>query len=114
PALSFSLATGRERWFPLISHGTLLVLLLAVPGTAPDSLLALGALTTVVNLQRRNGRFFRAVGWTFLLLALGLGVAMVGLTALGTSLAPLPPFKTAQVEGAFALVALLLGALFID
>jgi hypothetical protein len=113
PPLKFSLATGRERWFPLISHGTLLVLLLAVPGTAPDSLLALGALTAVVNLQRRTGRFFRSVGWTFLLLALGLGLSMVFLTALGSLFLPLPPLQTVEIQGAFALMALLLGSLFI-
>ncbi|MFN9630148.1 MAG: CPP1-like family protein [Cyanobacteriota bacterium] len=113
PPLTFSLATGRERWFPLISHGTLLVLLLAVPGTAPDSLLALGALTTVINLQRRTGRFFRSVGWTFLLLALGLGLSLLILSAVGSSVLPLPPVQTVQIQGAFALVALLLGALFI-
>ena len=111
--LTLSLATGRERWFPLIAHGTLLVLVLALPGAAPESLLALGALATVVNLVRRNGRFFKAAGWTFLVLALGLLLSIGLLSALAGALGPALPIQPAQVQGAVALVMLLLGALFI-
>ena len=111
--LTLSLATGRERWFPLIAHGTLLVLVLALPGAAPESLLAFGALATVVNLVRRNGRFFKAVGWTFLVLALGLLLSIVLLSALAGALGPALPIQPAQVQGAVALVMLLLAALFI-
>ncbi|MFN9546204.1 MAG: CPP1-like family protein [Cyanobacteriota bacterium] len=111
--LNLSLATGRERWFPLIAHGTLLVFVLVLPAAAPESLLALGALATVVNLQRRNGRFFQAVSWTVLLLTLGLGfsIAVLALFAgpAGTVLL-LQPF---QLQAAMALLAMLLGALYI-
>jgi hypothetical protein len=111
--LTVALASGRERWFPLIAHGTLLVLVVALPGAAPDSLLAFGALATVVNLVRRNGRFFQAVGWTLLLLALGLALSWAILSALG-----LPPglalfVQPVQLQAALALLVLLLGALFI-
>lgn len=111
--LRLSLATGRERWFPLVSHGTLLVLLLALPGTAPESLLGLGAITTLVNLQRRNGRFFRSVGWTLLLLAVGLGLSVALLSALAATPGLPLPLQPHQVEGALTLLVLLLGALFI-
>jgi hypothetical protein len=111
--LSLSLATGRERLFPLISHGTLLALVLVLPDSAPESLLALGALATLLNLLRRNGRFFQAVGCTLLLLALGLGLSIGLLAAVGYPSALALPIGPAQVQGAFALVVLLLGALFI-
>ena len=113
PPLSFSLATGRERWFPLIAHGTLLVVMLALPGAAPDSLLTLGALATVVNLVRRNGRFFPAVGWTILLLAAGLGLSLALLSAVAFPAGPALLIQPAQLQGALALLVLLLGALFI-
>lgn len=111
--LSFSLATGRERLFPLISHGILLVLALAFPGTAPDALLALAALTTLVNLQRRNGQFGKSVGWTLALLALGLGLSQLLL-----ALVPLPviqalPIQPYQLQATMGILVLLLGALFI-
>ena len=75
--LPFSLATGRERLFPLLCHGGLLAAALALPSVAPDSLLALAALATLLNLQRRNGTFWKSVGWTLLLLALEIGRAHV-------------------------------------
>lgn len=111
--LTLSLATGRERWFPLAGQGTLLVLLLALPGTSPESLLALGAITTLVNLQRRTGRFFKAAGWTLLLLALGLALSVALLAVLASPAVPALPLQAYQVQGSVALVVLLLGALFI-
>ncbi|MEB3157093.1 MAG: CPP1-like family protein [Cyanobacteriota bacterium] len=111
--LTFSLATGRERWFPLIAHGTLLVLALALPSAAPDSLLALGALATVVNLVRRNGGFFRAVGWTLLLLVVGLGLSLALFSGLALPANAVLWIQPVQVQTALALLLLLLGALFI-
>jgi hypothetical protein len=111
--LTVALATGRERWFPLIAHGTLLVVVLALPGAAPDSLLALGALATVVNLVRRNGRFFQAVGWTILFLAAGLGLSLALLSAIALPAGPALLIQPAQLQAALALLVLLLGALFI-
>jgi hypothetical protein len=112
-SLSLSLASGRERLFPLISHGVLLVLALGFPATAPDALLALAALTTLVNLQRRNGQFARSVGWTILLLALGLGLAQLLLAALPLPLLQALPLEAYQVQAAMGILLLLLGALFI-
>ncbi len=111
--LTFSLASGRERWFPLIAHGTLLVLALALPSAAPDSLLALGALATVVNLVRRNGGFFRAVGWALLLLVVGLALALALYAGLALPVGAAMWIQPVQVQAALALLVLLLGALFI-
>jgi hypothetical protein len=112
-SLSLSLASGRERLFPLISHGVLLLLALGFPATAPDALLALAALTTLVNLQRRNGQFARSVGWTILLLALGLGLAQLLLAALPLPVLQALPLESYQVQAAMGILLLLLGALFI-
>lgn len=111
--LTLSLATGRERWFPLIAHGTLVVLDLVLPGASPDSLLALGALVTLVNLVRRNGRFFPAVGWTVLLLTLGLGSALLLVSALVLPAGSGVLIQPSQLQGVLVLVVLLVGALFI-
>ena len=111
--LAFSLATGRERLFPLISQGVLLLLALAFPGTAPDALLALAALTTLVNLQRRNGHFAKAVGWTVLLLALGLGLSQLLLAATPVAVLQGLPLQGYQIQAAIGILVLLLGALFI-
>lgn len=111
--LTLSLATGREQLFPLLSHGLLLVLMLVVPGTAPDALLALAALTTLINLQRRHGQFLKAVGWTLLLLTLGLGLAQLLLAALPLPLLQSLPVQPYQLQGAIGILFLLLGALFI-
>jgi hypothetical protein len=110
---AFALATGRERLFPLISQGILLVTALAFPATAPDALLALAALTTLVNLQRRGGRFWRSVGLTLLLLALGLGLSQLLVATLPASLAQLSPIQPYQLQAAIGIVVLMLGALFI-
>ncbi len=91
----------------------LLVLALGFPATAPDALLALAALTTLVNLQRRNGQFARSVGWTILLLALGLGLAQLLLAALPLPVLQALPLEAYQVQAATGILLLLLGALFI-
>lgn len=111
--LSFSLATGRERLFPLISHGLLLVLALGFPGTAPDALLALAALTTLVNLQRRNGTFGRSVGSTVLLLALGLGLSQLLLMVLPAPALQALPIQPYQLQAAVGILVLSAGALFL-
>lgn len=113
-AFSFSLATGRERLFPLISQGVLLALALGFPGTAPDALLALAALTTLVNLQRRNGKFGRSVASTLLLLALGLGLAQLFLSLLSPAVLQTLPIQPNQLLAAIGILVLLLGALFLE
>jgi len=111
PALS--LATGRERWFPLATHGTLLLLLLALPAAPADLLLALATAATLLNLQRRSGRFLASVGWSFALLLVGLllGAALQAVVPL-LSL-PALPLLPVQLEAIPALLVLLLGALLI-
>ncbi|MFN7678006.1 MAG: CPP1-like family protein, partial [Cyanobacteriota bacterium] len=110
---AFALATGRERWFPLISHGTLFVLALVLPSTAPEALLALAALITLVNLQRRHGRFLKSVGWALLLVVVGLGLSQALLAALPSTLWSVFPLQPYQLQAAFAVLVQLLGALFI-
>ncbi|MEB3325867.1 MAG: CPP1-like family protein [Cyanobacteriota bacterium] len=111
--LSISLATGRERLFPLISHGVLFALALGFPGSAPDALLALAALITLVNLQRRNGKFGRSVGSTVLLLALGLGLAQLFLLLLTPAVLQSLPIQPYQIQAAIGILVMLLGALFL-
>ncbi|MCS5691700.1 CPP1-like family protein [Cyanobium sp. FGCU-6] len=104
-----SLASGNQLWLPLAADGVLAVLMLALPTAPPELILALATGVTVLNLQRRHGRFLQAVGWSFALLTLGL--------ILGALLAPgLPsglPLDTLQLQSLPALVLLLLGALLI-
>lgn len=111
--LSFSLAEGQERLFPLVGHGVLLVAILLLPSAAPDALLALAALITLINLQRRNGHFLRSVGWTLLLLTLGLAIAQLVLTALPPPLLQSLALHPYQLQGAIGILVLLLGALLI-
>ena len=108
------LAEGRERWFPLAAHGSLLVFLVALPAMPADLLLALATAATVLNLQRRHGRFLGAVGWSVLLLVVGLVVGALLLSALAPSLPPTLPLSPVQIEAIPALLLLLLGALFIS
>jgi hypothetical protein len=110
---TLDLAEGRERWFPLAAHGALLVLLVSLPSLPADLLLALATAATVLNLQRRQGRLLVAVGWSVLLLVVGLLVGALLLSALAPSLPPALPFSPIQIEAIPALLLLLLGALFI-
>jgi hypothetical protein len=109
---SLTLATGREFWVPLAILGPLTVLLL-LPSAAAELLLALAAITTVLNLQRRNGRFLAAVGWTFALLVTGLLVGGLLVGALPSSLPLGLPLASVQVQSLPAMLLLLLGALLI-
>jgi hypothetical protein len=110
---AISLASGRERWFPLAAHGTLLAFLLLLPSAAPELLLALATLATLLNLQRRSGRFLASLGWAFALLVAGLllGSLLLGLLA-GSSAAGLP-LGPLQLQSLPALLVLFLGALLI-
>jgi hypothetical protein len=111
PALD--LASGRERWLPLVADGVLLVVLLAAPGAPAEVLLALATVVSVVNLQRRNGRFLAAVGWSVLLLCVGLLLGGLLLGALNGNLPLGLPLTAVQVQSLPALLLLLLGALLI-
>jgi hypothetical protein len=117
PSLSLphvQLASGRELWFPLLADGVLLLILLLAPAAAPELLAALATFVTLLNLQRRNGRFLAAVGWSFLLLSLGLVLGALLVTALGSSLPQGLPIAPVQIQSLVAILLLLLGALLID
>jgi hypothetical protein len=105
------LASGREFWFPLAAIGSLLVLLL-LPGIDPRLPLGVGAIVTLLNLQRRLGRFPVAVGWTLTLLVSGLILGGVVLVLLANQITALP-LAALQLESVPALLLLLLGALLI-
>ncbi|MCP9799876.1 CPP1-like family protein [Synechococcus sp. RedBA-s] len=116
PSLSMptiALAEGRERWFPLVADGLLLLLVLVTPPGSAEVVLALATGVTVINLRRRNGRFLAAVGWSFALLSVGL--LLGGLLTMGLDPAlPLGlPLALNQVQSLPALILLLLGALLI-
>lgn len=118
PRPSFSLpqlqlASGRDLWFPLAADGVLLVLLVLMPGAAPELLTALATGVTLLNLQRRRGRFLAAVGWSFALLCLGLVLGGLLAGGLGASLSQSLPINTLQLQSIPAILLLLLGALLI-
>lgn len=118
PRPSFSLpqlqlATGRDLWFPLAADGVLLLLLVLMPGAAPELLTALATGVTLLNLQRRNGRFLAAVGWSFALLCLGLVLGGLLAGGLGPAISQSLPVTTLQLQSIPAILLLLLGALLI-
>ncbi len=118
PRPSFSLpqlqlATGRDLWFPLAADGVLLVLLVLMPGAAPELLTALATGVTLLNLQRRSGRFLAAVGWSFALLCVGLVLGGLLAGGLGPALTQSLPVTTLQLQSIPAILLLLLGALLI-
>jgi hypothetical protein len=118
PRPSFSLpqlqlATGRDLWFPLAADGVLLLLLVLIPGAAPELLTALATGVTLLNLQRRHGRFLAAVGWSFVLLCLGLVLGGLLAGGLGPALSQSLPVTTLQLQSIPAILLLLLGALLI-
>ncbi|MEA5441642.1 CPP1-like family protein [Cyanobium gracile] len=118
PRPNFSLpqlqrATGRDLWFPLAADGVLLLLLVGMPGAAPELLTALATGVTLLNLQRRNGRFLAAVGWSFALLCLGLVLGGLLAGGLGPAISQSLPVSTLQLQSLPAILLLLLGALLI-
>ena len=106
-------AQGRELWFPLATSGVLLGLLVLVPAAPPELLLALATGMAVINLQRRTGKFLKAVGWSFGLLSLGLVLGGLLAAGLDPSLPMGFPLSSVQVQSLPALVVLLLGALLL-
>jgi hypothetical protein len=110
---TLAMAEGRERWFPLVAIGLLLALLLITPSGSAEVLLALATGVAVVNLQRRQGRFLAAVGWSFALLSVGLLLGGGLVQLLDPSLPLGLPIGPEQVQSLPALVLLLLGALLI-
>ena len=110
---NLSLAHGRDFWLPLGVSGGLLILLFAVPSAPAQLLLALATLVTVYCLQRRNGRFLQALGWSFGLLTFGLVLGGLLLAAINPALPLGLPIGPDQVQSLPALLLLLLGGLLI-
>jgi hypothetical protein len=110
---SLALAEGRERWLPLIGGGVLLLVLLLAPAGNAELVLAFATVLAVINLQRRNGRLLPAVGWSVLLLSVGLAVGGLLLRLLDPSLPLGLPLAAQQVQSLPALLLLVLGALLL-
>lgn len=110
---SLQLASGRERWLPLACTGVLLLLLFALSSPPAELILSLATLCTLLNLQRRNGRFLLSLGWSFALLCLGLLIGGLLAASLNPALPLGLPIALVQVQSLPALLLLLLGALFI-
>jgi hypothetical protein len=108
-----SLLQGRDGLVVLGGGAVLLALLLLVPATSPELLLALGTLGTIAMLQRRNRRFWPAVGWSFALLVLGLLLGGLLAGALSPVLPLGLPLNPLQVQSLPALLLLIIGALLI-
>ena len=110
---SLSLASGRERWFPLLSSAVLVVALFVLSAPPAELLLSLATLVTLLNLQRRNGRFLAALGWSFALLTAGLLLGQLLVSSLNPLMPLGLPITLLQVQSLPALLLLLLGALLI-
>lgn len=110
---SLQLASGTELWFPLACSGVLLLLLFALNAPPAELILSLATLVTLLNLQRRNGRFLAALGWSFALLCLGLLLGGLLAANLDPALPLGLPIALVQVQSLPALLLLLLAALFI-
>lgn len=107
------LASGRELWFPLACTGVLLLLLFALSAPPAELILSLATLATLLNLQRRNGRFLASLGWSVALLCLGLLLGGLLVSSLNPALPLGLPLALVQVQSLPALLLLLLGALFL-
>ncbi|MDA1157172.1 MAG: hypothetical protein O3B71_07190 [Cyanobacteria bacterium] len=110
---SLELAEGQQRWLPVGGFALLTLLLLVAPASSAELVLALSTLFSVVLLQRRSRRLLQAVGFSILLLSLGLGIGALLLQLLDPSLPLGLPLDAHQVQSLPALLLLLLGALLI-
>ena len=116
PSLSLptlGLAQGPQRWLPLAAGAVMLGLLLLLPASNAELVLALATVLSVVSLQRRTGRLLPAAGWSVLLLSVGLLLGGLLLRLLDPALPLGLPLDPQQVQSLPALVLLVLGALFI-
>ncbi|MBM5828845.1 MAG: hypothetical protein FJ050_12545 [Cyanobacteria bacterium M_surface_7_m2_040] len=104
---------GSEAIVALAGGAVLLGLLLLVPAASPELLLSLGTLATIALLQRRNRRFWPAVGWAFGLLVIGLVLGSLLGGALSSDLPLGLPLNHGQVQSLPALLLLILGVLLI-
>jgi hypothetical protein len=112
-APTLALAEGPQRWWPLAGGTVLLALLLLLPASNAELVLAFSTVLAVVTLQRRNGRLLPAAGWSVLLLSVGLVIGGLLLRLLDPSLPLGLPLDPQQVQSLPALLLLVLGALLI-
>jgi hypothetical protein len=112
-APTLALAEGPQRWWPLAGGAVLLALLLLLPASNAELVLAFSTVLAVVTLQRRNGRLLPAAGWSVLLLSVGLVIGGLLLRLLDPSLPLGLPLDPQQVQSLPALLLLVLGALLI-
>ena len=116
PSLSLptlGLAQGPQRWLPLAAGLVMLGLLLVLPASNAELVLALATVLSVVSLQRRTSRLLPAAGWSVLLLSVGLLLGGLLLRLLDPALPLGLPLDPQQVQSLPALVLLVLGALLI-
>ena len=116
PSLSLptlGLAQGPQRWLPLAAGVVMLGLLLVLPASNAELVLALATVLSVVSLQRRTSRLLPAAGWSVLLLSVGLLLGGLMLLLLDPALPLGLPLDPQQVQSLPALVLLVLGALLI-
>ena len=116
PSLSLptlGLAQGPQRWLPLAAGVVMLGLLLVLPASNAELVLALATVLSVVSLQRRTSRLLPAAGWSVLLLSVGLLLGGLLLRLLDPALPLGLPLDPQQVQSLPALVLLVLGALLI-
>jgi len=116
PSLSLptlGLAQGPQRWLPLAAGVVMLGLLLVLPASNAELVLALATVLSVVSLQRRTSRLLPAAGWSVLLLSVGLLLGGLMLRLLDPALPLGLPLDPQQVQSLPALVLLVLGALLI-
>ena len=116
PSLSLptlGLAQGPQRWLPLAAGVVMLGLLLVLPASNAELVLALATVLSVVSLQRRSNRLLPAAGWSVLLLSVGLLLGGLMLLLLDPALPLGLPLDPQQVQSLPALVLLVLGALLI-
>ncbi len=116
PALSaptLALGQGRSLWVPAAGFGGLFLLLLLVPTTPAEPLLALATLITAISLLWRGRRLPAAAGLAFGLLIVGLvlGGLLAGL--LDPHLPLGLPLGNQQIQSLPALVLLALASLLL-
>jgi hypothetical protein len=110
---TLGLAQGPQRWLPLAAGVVMLGLLLVLPASNAELVLALATVLSVVSLQRRTSRLLPAAGWSVLLLSVGLLLGGLMLRLLDPALPLGLPLDPQQVQSLPALVLLVLGALLI-
>lgn len=108
---SLDLVEGQGLAVRAIVGGLGVVVLLAAAGSA-DLVLSLATIGLFLSQIRRGRRALASVGWSLLLLALGLGVGVLLSATLGGAL---PPVITVdQIQALPALLLMLAGALLLS